>query len=303
LYKQNIEQLDTDSDDIGDACDNCPNIINLNQTDDDYDTYGAECDCDDNNSLINPGIAEVCDNLDNDCNSEIDDNLSQQTPNQQGLCFENTQTCIEGIWVPGEENYQTEDETCDNLDNDCDGLVDEDLNRLSENQFGLCNNNSQTCLEGVWLEDETNYIAIEELCDNRDNDCDNQTDENLTQLLQNQIGLCEGNFETCYEAQWVPDIENYIEENETQDSQDNDCDGSTDEGFVVGELSDYQTDLNESIMYEGITNITISDSSNKICLELVGDNYYRESRSKNRLNNCARNLTAIWYDKNSLSGH
>ena len=32
-------------------------------------------DCDDNNNMINPGVSEFCDGIDNDCSGMIDDNL------------------------------------------------------------------------------------------------------------------------------------------------------------------------------------------------------------------------------------
>ncbi len=42
----NWEQLDSDADGIGDACDNCRNVHNPDQVDDDRDGVGNLCDCD-----------------------------------------------------------------------------------------------------------------------------------------------------------------------------------------------------------------------------------------------------------------
>ena len=43
--------------------------------DEDGDGFLREDDCDDNNASVYPGAEEICDNLDNDCNDEVDDGL------------------------------------------------------------------------------------------------------------------------------------------------------------------------------------------------------------------------------------
>jgi hypothetical protein len=102
----------------------------------------ASGDCDDSNRSVNPGAAEVCDGLDNDCNTLIDDNPTNaqtwyldadadgygdaNSPvsdcSQPSGTVNNDEDCddLNAIVNPGM------DEVCNGIDDNCDGIIDTD---------------------------------------------------------------------------------------------------------------------------------------------------------------------------------
>lgn len=155
---------------------------------------------------------ETCDGIDNDCNDKVDDYIIATCRNEQGLCAKQLGVCkgtqkvcngANGFQDCAIKNYNStgayqETETlCDNLDNDCDGNIDEGCDCVPEstkacgyNNLGICKTGTQTCnLNGKW---EECFGAIhpqsysETACDSIDNDCDGLADECVT----NACGEC-----------------------------------------------------------------------------------------------------------------
>lgn len=97
---------------------------NRNCTNADGDPYGTcDGDCDDSSPAVHPGVTEICDGLDNDCDSSIDEGLGQTTCGV-GACARTVDRCVGGALqtcIPGDPAP----EVCDGMDNDCDGQTDE----------------------------------------------------------------------------------------------------------------------------------------------------------------------------------
>lgn len=215
---------------VAEACNdgvdnNCNGITDeecLVCTDNDGDGFyaqlgcGTSIDCDDNNAVVNPQALEVCDNIDNNCDAIIDEtgSIGEQTfyLDADGDGYGSLSTTIVACSPsPGyvsqggdcDDNnyliYTPVPETCNNVDDDCDGVVDNNLTDLNNCplQVGVCSGAIATCAYGslnCQLSYGSNYEFVEFSCDGLDNDCDGQTDEVTHQVINGSL-VCQGGAE------------------------------------------------------------------------------------------------------------
>ncbi|MGB9719311.1 MAG: putative metal-binding motif-containing protein [Candidatus Anstonellales archaeon] len=191
-------------------------VLPAEEADRDKDGYRVTADCNDNNNAVYPGAEEKCDGIDDDCDGLVDE--------------ENATGCVQYYLDVDQDSY---------------GSVGKCLCGPS---------GAYTAMRGGDCNDADATISplATEVCDGKDNNCDNKTDdgENLrgcTKFYIDEdgdrfgigIGKCLCVAFDVYRGNETGDCDDTDEninpaKNEKCDGKDNDCDGVVDEENATG---------------------------------------------------------------------
>ena len=191
----------------------------------------------------NPGMPQptdlLCDGLDSDCDGRTDEGYVPNLRCGTGACANaaTASRCEAGqevVCVPGPPTG--DDTDCDNIDDDCDGAIDEGFVPEQSCGLGACAAAAvpgrcvvgvvQPCLPGVPGPNDAS-------CNNIDDDCDGRTDEAYVVVGQCGVGVC---ATTSVPSACQAGVERLCapgqpgDEGRACNGIDDDCDGATDEG-------------------------------------------------------------------------
>ena len=127
-------------------------------------TYPNCADCNDADPAVHPGAAEICNQVDDDCNGTVDDMGTLNCG--VGACARSTPACIAGslqTCVPGTPSA----ETCNLADDDCNGVVDD--GDADHDGYTVCID----CNDSV----ASIHPGAVEACNGLDDDCNGKIDD------------------------------------------------------------------------------------------------------------------------------
>jgi MYXO-CTERM domain-containing protein len=172
-------------------------------------TVTNSSDCDDSLSTVYPGAAETCNDIDDDCDSSVDEDATDWSTwyadddnDSYGDPSNSTQSCDQPDGYLSDDSdcddslasvYPGAAETCNDIDDDCDSSVDEDATDWptwyaddDSDGYGDASDSVESCDQpDDYISDDSDcddtngdiYPGADEVCNTLDDDCDSVVDE------------------------------------------------------------------------------------------------------------------------------
>ena len=235
-------------------------------------------DCNDQDANVHPGARESCNNRDDDCDGDIDEGVATTYyRDEDGDGFGNPSRSRQDCAAPNGYTIVARDcddtnaeinpnavETCNGIDDDCDGTVDEGVmttffRDADIDGYGDASNTIQACsspngyVTSAGDCDDTRgtvYPGASESCNSRDDNCDGAVDEGVQTTfyrdvdgdgygdLLNTTTACSSPAGYLLTAGDCDDTRTHIYPDAVEgcNGLDDDCDGEIDENCIENEL-------------------------------------------------------------------
>ncbi len=209
---------------------------------------------------------EVCNGLDDNCDGQIDEDLTGPPcydgpggTDGVGACHAGRQRCVAGHFEGCEAEVLPSAELCNAADDDCNGAVDDmgQAGPLSQVCYpgppdtlgvGVCVSGVSSCVFGVWGPCAGSVVPGQDICDMADNDCNGTVDDGPAncdcQVGQRRScysgppetrgkGECQVGHQLCNERTLTfgPCMGEALPQPEICNGRDDNCDDHRDEGL------------------------------------------------------------------------